>query len=343
MEPSFNACSEMNFTDKTCFEFSERGFWAVVGCRTGFSSVGTLMSALALLYFISVACSVKGPVARHGDKIRVKPAARLALYLCIASFFNGIMTAIQIVPVANGLTCGHIVVNSFCVTAATLLSYTVWAILVLMFWIYVEIVMAVLMTSENENYRNSRCCRTYNHYRDSIYYDGCVIATTLSIPNIYCHVPLKLYGLAGAWCWIKTRDDECHKIVAGIAEQFALWYAWAMLFIVVFSVTAIVIWVVIYTRKQIAADAVQDNYDQYLKDARPFVIYPIIFAVIYGLGFANRIVYAFHEKTIVPLWIIHGIAEPQVCLLIPLYFLLRHRKKLDQLPPEREPLLPNDM
>ena len=334
-------CSQIDF-NQTCFTFSEPSFWAVVVSRTFFSSIGAVLAFVAILYFVK---------RKLYEKVELKPAGRLLLYLCTASLFNGIITALQIVPVHSGLICGRPVVNNFCTTASTLIGYSFWTICILMFWINVEIIMAALVTSENKKYKESRCCKKYIQYRDSVYYDGCVIATTLSIPNIFCHIPIKLYGLAGAWCWIKTYDDECKEILAGVIEQFLLMYAWAMAFIVVFSVTAVAVWVIIYRRKKVASDAEQDQYDQYLKDARLFVYYPIIFSVIYGIGCINRVIYAFRKKTIWPLWIIHGISDALVSLLIPLLFLLYHQKKLNQLPrrddvqepndPEREPLLPN--
>ena len=333
-------CSQIDFTNRSCFEFSETGFKAVVWCRTGFSILGALTSAVAILYFVSIACS-KGPVARLGNKIGVKPAARLALYLCIASLFNGIITAIQIVPVSGRLTCDHVVANNFCAAASFLIQYSVWTILLLMVWIYVEIIMAVL--TDNEENEHSRCCIHYIKYRDSKYYDGCVLATTLLVPNIFCIIPLtkpKVYGLAGAWCWIKARDDECQEVVAGVVEQFVLWYAWVMVFVVVFVVTVIFVWRKIYKTKQYARDDHQSHYRRYLKDIRPLIIYPIVFSVIYGLGFANRIIYGIHEETILWLWIPHGIADALVSLMIPLFFLLHHRKKInDQLSVERWPLL----
>ena len=311
-------CSQFDF-NKTCFKFTkESTFSAVIWCRTAISSLGTLVSLAAILYLLHL---------KFCKKENLERAGRLALYLCIASLFNGIITAIQIAAVSTTLVCDHVVANNFCTTASTLIGCSVWTILVLMVWIYVEMVMAVFLTSKYQNYR---CCEWYKQYRDSKYYDGCVIATTLAIPILFSHIPLKLYGLAGAWCWIKTRDDECHKIVAGVVEQFLLWYAWAMLFIVVFSVTAVVALVIICTRKKKAADAVQ--YNQYLKGAYLLGVYQIIFALIYGIGFANRIIYAVHKKTILWLWIIHGIADALVSLAIPFLFIISRCLKLTELP-----------
>ena len=326
-------CSQMNFTNQSCFKFSEVGFEIVIWCRTGISIIGTLLSALAIFYLIRL--KVK--------KGELGPAARLALYLCIASLFNGIITALStILPVSNGLICDHAVANNFCTIGSVLIGYSVWAVLILMVWIYIQIVMAVL--TDSERCRNLRFCMKYINCRDSICYEGCILTTTLFIPLIFCVIPLastnpELYGLAGAWCWIRARDDDCQKIIAGVIEQFVLWYAWVMVFILVFVVTVIIIGVILYKRKRYGRDDHQLQYERYLRDIRPLAIYPIVFTVIYGFGCANRIVYAFHEETSLWLWIPHGIADAFVSLMIPVFFLLHHRMKLNEHEPERAPLL----
>ena len=331
-------CSQMNFTNKTCFEFSERIFWVVVSLRTGLSGLGALMSIVAIVWFIYIARSKDD----KGKKIGLQPAARLALYLCIASLFNGIITAIQIVPVSGGLICGRVVANGFCTTAAVLITYSVWTILVLMVWMFIAMIMAALRanggnTAAEGNGENTAAegnegntaaegnrgdaqgmTRIFNNKIEnknslcSKYYDVFVIATTLSIPIIFSHIPLlkSNYGLAGAWCWIKARDDECQKIEAGIAEQFAVWYVWAMLFIIVFVFT-----IVLYC-------CCKKECCSYLYIICPFFSYLSIFTVIYGFGFANRIIYASHETTTSWLWIVHGVADAAVSLMIALLILL---------------------
>ena len=32
------------------------------------------------------------------------------------------------------------------------------------------------------------------------------------------------YGLAGAWCWIRQKDDNCDSLLAGKIEQYVLGY-----------------------------------------------------------------------------------------------------------------------
>ena len=334
MESSVDVnCSEKTNFNDTCFEFKKTSFWAIIGCRTGLSILGALLSMLAILFIIRL---------KVWKNVELKPAGRLALYLCTASLFNGIVVAIStIVPVSY--TCGHVVANNFCTAAAFLISWSCWIILVLMVWIYVQIVMAVL--TDSERCKNSRFCIKYINCRDSICYDGCILTTTLFFPIIFSIIPLvstnpELYGLAGAWCWIKARNKDCGRIVEGIIEQCTVWYAWGMTFTLVFVVTVIIVGVVLYKTKQYAPDIHQNLYRRYLRDIRPLVIYPIIYSLIYGVACANRIVTAFHEKTILWLWIPHGFVDALISVIIPLFFLLHHRKKINDEPSmESQPIL----
>ena len=312
-------CSQMDFTNKSCFKFNETGFKAVVGCRTGFSILGVLISLLAILYI----------VRRRAWK-KMGPAGRLALYLCIASLFHGIITALQIAPVIGRLKCDHISANCFCATTAVLLLYSAWTVLVLMIWVNVEIIMVTSKLTAEEKGKDPPCCvERYTNCKESYRcYDGCVWATTLLVPILPCIIPAitKSYGLAGAWCWIKARDDECEKIKAGVAEQFLLWYAWAMLFIVVFFLTLLHGWYKITKIKQSGCDHpdFKNKYKLYLKEICHLCLYPIIFSVIYGIGIVNRILYAHedNQQNILWLWILHALADALISLLIPVFFLL---------------------
>ena len=84
------------------------------------------------------------------------------------------------------------------------------------------------------------------NYEDSRKYELCIILTAVIIPFVVsiipiCHIhKVKTYGLAGAWCWIRSIDEECHEIKAGVIEQFTLWYAPVMLFALAFFLIIVV-------------------------------------------------------------------------------------------------------
>ena len=139
--------------------------------------------------------------------------------------------------------------------------------------------------------------------------------------------------MAGAWCWIKATDDECHEIKAGVIEQFALWYGPLMLCVFFFFlVTGIIIFALFMKRKKAATEQhMQDQFSRSLKEMRPLLFYPIIFGAIYSLGFANRVYYAATRKAVLGLWISHAVIGPTLPLMISLAFFLhpKIRKRLN--------------
>ena len=252
-------------------------------------------------------------------------------------------------PVIDHLKCGHVSANRFCTTAAGFLLYSIWAVLVLMIWVNVEIIIVTSKVVAEEKGRDTpRCVEHYTNCKESYRcYDGCVWATTLLVPMVPCVIPAitKSYGLAGAWCWIKSRDDRCREITGDVIEQFVLWYAWVMVFIIVFVITLLYVECKIKKIKRFGRDHpdFQNEYELYLKEIRHLCLYPIIFSVIYGFGLVNRIINVVHRKNFLWLWILHALADALVSVLIPIFFLLHlllrwcnERKQND---PERQPLV----
>ena len=221
-----------NFTNKTCFEFSENHFWVIVWLRTGLSILGAVLSFVAIVGFLRRKFYKKDVLEHKG---------RLGLYLCIASLVNGIVTAIQIVPVRRGPICGHVVARQSCAAVSALITYSVWTVLVLMVWIYVEIIIAIIKaiskavrTELGQVPDNERCCmKCINKYSKNYKcYDGWVWLTALLFPIIPCIIPLtkpKLYGLSGAWCWIKARDEDCQEIKLVSMNSFFCGMQWQWL------------------------------------------------------------------------------------------------------------------
>ena len=41
-------------------------------------------------------------------------------------------------------------------------------------------------------------------------------------PSVWISFLHDAYGLAGAWCWIRQKDDNCDSLLAGKIEQYVL-------------------------------------------------------------------------------------------------------------------------
>ena len=152
------------------------------------------------------------------------------------------------------------------------------------------------------------------------------------------------WQVPGAGSKPETMSVKKLKLVS-FYSLFCGMHAWAMVFIFVFGVTVVFVGVKLYRTKRFGRDdpKVQNRYRRHLKETCHLALYPIVFSAIYGLGCVNRIIYAFHEKTILWLWIPHGIAAALVSLMIPVFFLLHRcfvwydgRRHND---PDRQPLL----
>ena len=304
-------CSHSNFSNMSCFEFGEHSFILVSWLKTGLSILAAVMCIMAILLIVIL-------------KAYKRFVHRLVLYLCLVAFFSAINRAIELEPVKHW--CGHVVVihSKTCIVFATSNQYSNWAILVLTTWIGLHLFILAVF---NKDYRNTRK------------YEICIILTTVIVPILFCIIPLfhiqkvKMYGLAGAWCWIKSTDEECREIKAGIIEQFLLWYAPVVFLVLVFFLITVIVIIAILVKKRRAADEqhVQDQFSRSLKEMQPLPFYPVIFSILYGLAFTNRVYYAVTKKAILGLWITHSIVSPLFSLIIPLAFFLHPniRKRLN--------------
>ena len=287
---------------KSCFEFNKYGFTLVLWLRAGLSILATIMNIVAILFIVIL-------------KAYKRFVHRLVLYLCCAAIFHATMLAIDFLPVKQ--KCGYVFLKSpnSCTAIAVLTEYSIWIKLVLMIWFGLHLFFLAVF---NKNYEDSRK------------YELCILLTAITIPFVVsiipiCHIhKVKTYSLAGAWCWIRSTDEDCNEIKAGVIEQFTLWYAPVMLFALAFFLIIVVVIIAIAVKKRRAADEqhVQDQFTRSLKEIRPLLFYPIIFSIIYGLSLFIRVYYTVTKKSILGLWIIQSLSVTFFPLSIPLAFFM---------------------
>ena len=112
----------------------------------------------------------------------------------------------------------------------------------------------------------------------------------------------KTYGLAGAWCWIKNRQDDCTAQVLkkGVIEQFALYYGPGLVILAIDSVVIITMVLILSLRlrriKRGYCNIDANNstaqvhpLEKALKQIIPLVAYPVAFFLLVLPGFANRV------------------------------------------------------
>ena len=298
-------CSRLNLTNKTCFNFSSQDFEAVFGTKVGLASLAGLACCVAILLIIFY-------------KAHKRFVHRLTLYLAIAAFVFSITLILQVLPVKARCHIVMVTNEQLCLAAGFLCLFAEWYMLLFMTWITLHLfVLAVF----RRNYKS----RKYE-------VGGVVICHVF--PLLICIVPLinfkhgTMYGLAGAWCWVRVTGESCQPYEEGLIEQFTLWYG-PLLLAVLFNFLVIAITVIalyLGTRETSTLLSttyqLQNQYREALKEAMPLLFYPIFYNIICFLAFANRVYYAATNKVSFPLWIIHAVVDPCLPLFIPVGFLL---------------------
>ena len=298
-------CSEPGLSNRSCFAFSKDHFKSVIWTKTGVSILAATACCLAVLLIIFF-------------KAHRRFVHRLTLYLAIVAFIYSVIFALQILPVKDH--CGYVVVRQegLCTALGFLVEYSAWVMLLFMCWITLHIFMLAVL---KRNYKSKK------------YEAGGVIACHVG-PLLFSVIPFinfkngTMYGLAGAWCWIRVTSEDCHPYPEGTTEQFVLWYG-PLIFLVALSFVGMLVMIVVLYRGTregpgvfSASYQLQKQYKEAIKEAKPLLFYPIAFNVICCLAFANRVYYAATRKTYFTLWVAHAVADPCLPLFIPVAFLL---------------------
>ena len=290
-------CSQSNFTNRTCFEFSKENFDAIMGSITAVSILAAVTSIMAIVLIVLF-------------KAFERFVYRLTLYVAITALANAISLSLQIAAVKN--ECGYIFVRSqgLCVVLGFSIQYLAAILMVFVCWITVHMFLLAALK------------RTYK----SIKYEVGGVITCLAIPLVISIFPFidvgngNMYGLAGVWCWIKSTDEYCNKYKEAAIEQLIIGYG-PLLFATTFNFVTMLAVIVLLCRGTRGAQ-LQKNYKEALKEALPLLLYPICFDVIVFIALVNRLHYTITKETTFGLWVAHAVAAPCLYLFVPLAFLL---------------------
>ena len=130
------------------------------------------------------------------------------------------------------------------------------------------------------------------------------VITSIGIPLLFDWIPFVngLYGVAGAWCWIRNWKGGCpeHEIMLGTIEQYVFLYApGTVLFLVDLLMIIVTIGVLLY-RSYCRPVKEAAEYDPLLerqvekqkkafKEILPLMLYPIIFMILFLPSLIQRI------------------------------------------------------
>ena len=204
---------------------------------------------------------------------------RLASYQVLSSLFFAIVLSVELV-FAN-YSKNQEVYEPFCKVVGFLFEYAVWLKVLFMMWLALHLfcfTVCYKSTEEKEPF---------------------ILVSLVLVPFLFIWIPFinELYGLAGAWCWIKDYDVcSGDRIVLGMIEQYALLYApvFTVLLVAIFLLIVLMLFVVVQSSKQRAIEdqilLVEDRQKKKaVKQLLPLSAYPILTFIFIIPPFINRI------------------------------------------------------
>ena len=157
------------------------------------------------------------------------------------------------------------------------------------------------------------------------------IFSSFGIPLLFGWIPFvnNLYGIAGAWCWIKNWKGDCakDKILLGTIEQYLLLYALALLLLFLELLMVIITISVLMYRSYCRSSKAQEENDPLLqrqvekqkkafKEILPLILYPIIFIILFLPSVIHRIYGAIVPETEFFLFVLHASTGPSWGLFV---------------------------
>ena len=255
---------------------------------------------------------------------------RLTVYLATAGFFYSLLLALQGMPVdldsdVVSLRPGW---EKTCVAIGFLAQYTGWVQLTIMSWISVYL---ALMWKYHKNVMDTKS-------------EIGGIVTAIFLPLLFSFEPFihNMYGLAGAWCWIKVnKDHSCNETSIGVSYQIGLFYASVFLFAVTSLFVMVGVLFVFCKNAKLKAQNVLNNaqnllenpqfrrkYEVLIRGALPLLIYPAVHIVIHMFAILNRLNYLINtvpndSKPSPRLWLIHAILPPLIPVAVLFLFMFQ--------------------
>ena len=87
------------------------------------------------------------------------------------------------------------------------------------------------------------------------------------------------FGMAGTFCWIRSKDNSGNLNLAGLIEWYALWHIPLILLCIINLITIVAILVILC--KRLCIKKTSDKvYKNMLRENAPLLIYPVIYNFI---------------------------------------------------------------
>ena len=223
---------------------------------------------------------------------------RLILYLSIAVFLNSISVVLRLQRTATlgGRSASHL--QPLCVITSFVDQTTSWSALIAICCITCCLVLNVVLLRSVETL-------------EKVY-----VFLIFVFPLCFNWIPFieESYGVAGSWCWIRNKDEDCNEFLFGNYLRFILWYI--PLYVVLFILLTTYVFIVCRIRR--LRQHWEGKFDpeskrkrkKMLKDFRPLIWYPLIYLLLNIFPLMNRIHDAFVSEPSLTLWVLHALFSP---------------------------------
>lgn len=221
---------------------------------------------------------------------------RLILYLAITAALLSLAYLLQRTDYENQ----SVHYSNFCIFAGFLSQVTSWMVLNAIVCIMTSLLLTAFFNKRAEKY------------------EILFLFLIFVFPLTFNWIPFikSTYGKAGAWCWIRSKDDTtCQKFEFGQVLQLVLWYI--PLYVVMFVL--IVLYVIVLVKLHRTKRMWTGNIDPYAKKIQeqiskeilPLLAYPLVFILLSIPPFINRIHSAADPQNPEPvLWVISAALFP---------------------------------
>lgn len=208
---------------------------------------------------------------------------RLAMYQVLAALFFGVICALEMIFINYDHNLK--VYRPLCMMTGFLLEYAVWVKLMIMLCLTFHLFCFAV-------------CYTNFNRLELVY----VLISVFS-PLLCSWIPFihRVYGEAGAWCWIQNWKGDCadRKLPDGEIEEYALFYGPAFVGLTIAALAVVILVVILAWRAYCQSNSkpVDDTTPlvsteqrkKALREILPLVAYPLLFIVFLMPSFINRI------------------------------------------------------
>ena len=217
---------------------------------------------------------------------------RLVIYQLLSAIMFSLMCSAELSFLNYDYNDSSIMMKVLCGAVGFLVSVTIGIKFIITFWLTFYLFMFAVFS------------------KDLYPLEPLYVITSIIIPILFDWIPFVngLYGVAGAWCWIKDWDGNCpnNKIMLGTIEQYAFEYVpGGLLFLIDLILIIVTIGVLLYrsycwpvkTEYDPLLERQAERQKKAFKEILPLTLYPIIFMILFLPSLIQRIYGAIVPET----------------------------------------------